>query len=492
MKTRRQNPKDNKHSKTNRKQKQTIRGPNISKKSSKKLTKLDNLLCKLYESQSGKSQGKNELNKNVNEVVKNDDHDDEKSGESCIEEHKSQVKSIEKKTSKVKAKEVVEKTKIKDKKPTKSTLMYKDRSSEYIKINDREYKCAQCDFTHSNLVSIRGHYDKEHNQQTFKCELCPFKTRQQYYFNSHIRHHSRPDMECPHCKKMIKWFSYKMHIKTHERNNKTEYKCEYCEYHSYNHANVKRHTLTRHKNPHELKTYSCDSCDYITVLEERLKQHKKVVHTKEGVWQTCPQCEYTTRNKAHLARHINDLHNEKSVQCPECQQLFSSKDHLRYHKQRRHTDQSQKTYYYCDMCPKERQYKTTEKANLARHALAHRTLDEIEVFACHKCPYLAKFRSALKTHLINAHFPEMHSFKCKICGYSTNTKSRYNVHIKDVHGKPKKCNELEKQNQCDEQTTDIFDMSYNELAIKEEYEDSSDYDGEENDSDEEFMDSNSK
>jgi len=58
-----------------------------------------------------------------------------------------------------------------------------------------------------------------------------------------------------------------MHIKTHERNDKTEYKCDVCDYRSYNHANVKRHTLTRHKNPHELKTYTCNSCDYVTVLE---------------------------------------------------------------------------------------------------------------------------------------------------------------------------------------------------------------------------------
>lgn len=62
---------------------------------------------------------------------------------------------------------------------------------------------------------------------------------------------------------------------------------------------------------------------------------------------------------------------------------------------------------------------------------------KIEVFACHKCPYLGKSRNALKTHLINAHLPEMHTFKCDLCGYSTGTKSRYKTHVKIVHGEPK-------------------------------------------------------
>lgn len=58
------------------------------------------------------------------------------------------------------------------------------------------------------------------------------------------------------------------------------------------------------------------------------------------------------------------------------------------------------------------------------------------MFACHNCPYLGKSRNALKTHLINAHLPEMHTFKCDLCGYSTGTKSRYKTHIKIVHGEP--------------------------------------------------------
>lgn len=56
---------------------------------------------------------------------------------------------------------------------------------------------------------------------------------------------------------------------------------------------------------------------------------------------------------------------------------------------------------------------------------------------------MGKSRNALKTHLINAHFPEMHNFKCTICGYSTNVKSRFKCHLKEVHGKPPKNHSLD-------------------------------------------------
>lgn len=118
----------------------------------------------------------------------------------------------------------------------------------------------------------------------------------------------------------------------------------------------------------------------IKLLTERLRQHTKKVHTREGNWLTCPHCDYTTRSKAHMNRHVASLHEEKNVQCSECSALFSSKENLKYHILRRHTDESQRKFYYCEMCPKDEQYKTTEKGNLVRHILAHRTLDEVIIY----------------------------------------------------------------------------------------------------------------
>lgn len=46
-----------------------------------------------------------------------------------------------------------------------------------------------------------------------------------------------------------------------------------------------------------------------------------------------------------------------------------------------HSEEDSKTYFYCEMCPDEERYKTTEKGNLARHILAHRTLDEVCFYA---------------------------------------------------------------------------------------------------------------
>ncbi|CAG9770752.1 unnamed protein product [Ceutorhynchus assimilis] len=310
-------------------------------------------------------------------------------------------------------------------------------SLTYIRLSKKEYKCTKCSFIQSSSGAVKPHYDKEHGTKIYQCNLCPFQTKQQYYYSSHLKIHTRPDQKCPYCKKLIKSQCYKMHLKTHERNDESEYKCDFCNYKSYNRSNVKRHSLMIHKNRDELPTFSCDSCKYTTVLPERLNQHKKNVHSTEGIWRSCNQCDYKTRVKAHIQRHMNDVHTEKKFQCAQCSKLFSNKDNLRYHIVRRHTDANQREFFYCEMCPKEKQYKTPEKGNLIRHILTHRTLDEIEVFACHKCPYLGKSKSALKIHFVNSHMPEMHEFKCQICGYSTNTKSRFNCHMRDVHGKPK-------------------------------------------------------
>ncbi|XP_050315945.1 zinc finger protein 888-like [Anthonomus grandis grandis] len=304
----------------------------------------------------------------------------------------------------------------------------------YVRLKNKHYKCVKCDFTHLKHHGLKTHFDKTHNTNVYKCKLCPFETKQQYYFNTHIKFHAMPDVKCPYCQKMIKQFSYRMHIKVHERNNQTEYKCDYCDYRSYNHANVKRHMIT-HKDYEELTQYKCDQCHFVTVYKERLKCHKQT-HTQEGKWTKCPLCDFSTRYRAHLRRHLLNSHGERNIECPQCPQKFTSELNLKNHMKRKHVDESEKKYYYCEMCPKENQYRTTEKPNLIRHTLVHRTMDEIEVFACHKCPYLGKTRNALKVHLINAHLPEMHTHKCSICGYSTITKSRYQLHVREVHGKP--------------------------------------------------------
>ena len=49
--------------------------------------------------------------------------------------------------------------------------------------------------------------------------------------------------------------------------------------------------------------HSCDQCDYKTKRKYGLKKHIESVHG--GVWHSCEQCDYKTKWKDNLKKHLD-------------------------------------------------------------------------------------------------------------------------------------------------------------------------------------------
>ncbi|XP_063930360.1 zinc finger protein 142-like [Zophobas morio] len=87
------------------------------------------------------------------------------------------------------------------------------------------------------------------------------------------------------------------------------------------------------KQTDEIPLYYCAECSYRSKLQESLKYHIEISHTKkqyacdkcpykneqEGEWHKCQKCQFKSRAKWNLRQHINDIHlNDEDVKWFKC------------------------------------------------------------------------------------------------------------------------------------------------------------------------------
>ena len=74
----------------------------------------------------------------------------------------------------------------------------------------------------------------------------------------------------------------------------------------------------------------CETCQKSFDSKDRLKTHKSKMHGKRTYF--CTECDYKSKRKSHVSRHISSAHREKSsnIQCNIC--LISLKNKKTYNK----------------------------------------------------------------------------------------------------------------------------------------------------------------
>ena len=73
------------------------------------------------------------------------------------------------------------------------------------------------------------------------------------------------------------------------------------------------------KRDHEGQVFQCKHCEYSSKARQLLKRHISVVH--EGVKYNCDQCAYIVTSSKSLKRHMSEnVHNVQA--CSQCHQLF--------------------------------------------------------------------------------------------------------------------------------------------------------------------------
>jgi hypothetical protein len=139
----------------------------------------------------------------------------------------------------------------------------------------------------------------------------------------------------------------------------------------------------------------------------------------------CDKCEYETKNKHDLKRHIKSIHDKiKDFKCNKCEYKCSNNNDLKEHTKRIH--------------------------------------DKIKDNKCDKCEYTCLKKSHLKQHIKYVH-DKVKDFTCKTCNYCCTTNSDMNKHIKQVHDKIKdiKCSK------CDYKCSNTVDMKSHNKKVHE-------------------------
>ena len=181
------------------------------------------------------------------------------------------------------------------------------------------FSCAECDVVYKNGRSLQDHMEKIHSispdtkalsryneKKWHMCDKCPFKTKWKTGLSNHMD----------------------------ELHGTNEYSCDECDYKTMLPKEFKKHWGYRHD--HSTKRFPCDQCHYSATYLHVLKTHIQGVH--EGVKYPCDLCDYKGR-KADVIKHKNNIHKKIRIPCDFCTSTFATEDALRLHKKSKHPDE---------------------------------------------------------------------------------------------------------------------------------------------------------
>ena len=168
----------------------------------------------------------------------------------------------------------------------------------------------------------------------------------------------------------------------------------------------------------KLKEFTCEACNYKTVIKLEFKQHKKNFHNHKY---TCQQCGLKMAHS--LKRHVDTVHNNiRSFSCGHCDYEAKSRFNLNRHVKNTH---DQIKDFACGQC----NFRTGDHPKLKRHV--DDVHNDIRRFPCEHCDHKAKSRSNLDKHVKNIH--ENMEYFCGQCNFRTKEQPKLQDHFKEIH-----------------------------------------------------------
>ena len=209
--------------------------------------------------------------------------------------------------------------------------------------------CSICKLLfYDGAVFMQHMKDKSHRSLSFTCETCGTTFQSKTALNKHI--------------------SWK-----HEDTEKVP--CKYC---GVVVQSMELHVKNKHENPLE----RCNSCDFQTRRKFSMKKHIQTVHSGMNL-QTCEFCGEMRKN---LSKHLErtkcgegkSINERRSEACEECGNLFTTKDSLNKHIKGVHMKIKDR---HCDQC----EYSTYSGFNLKLHISKMHTGMELKKEKCIDC-----------------------------------------------------------------------------------------------------------
>ena len=192
---------------------------------------------------------------------------------------------------------------------------------------------------------------------------------------------------------------------------------DYCDYKTKDKCNLKKHI----RNIHDKRKYACNECKKEYTDQSSLKKHTDSIH--KGVRYACSQCNHEAYSPNALDKHIESKHMGVTYSCDFCEFESVYKQYLTQHIEAQHEGKT----YRCDICDLE----LSSKQCLKRHTEAKHDKTRQQ---CSQCNYSASSKKTLRVHIRFAH--EGVTFNCDECDYKAKGSSgSYNlkIHTKSKH-----------------------------------------------------------
>ena len=216
------------------------------------------------------------------------------------------------------------------------------KQHEYTKHKNTEkrFKCIECDYKSVSKQTLQNHLNGVHlGLRPFKCKACGQGFTQQSHMNSHYKrvHLALKPHICEFCER---GFASKQQMKLHITANHDDstgakkLKCVVCEFTTNSNKSLKNHAYQHG----EYKPFPCEECDKAFVTITELKTHIINAHTDEVAY-PCSHCTVQFMSRNSLKRHIIFEHPDKTNceikikwhECGTCEFKSKRKDGLRKH-----------------------------------------------------------------------------------------------------------------------------------------------------------------
>ena len=245
----------------------------------------------------------------------------------------------------------------------------------------------------------------------------------------HLKTHDEPQFQCD-AEGCDKKFHQKSNLKAHNdvvHLKSKSISCDICSKMFYNLSQ-----LRSHMEQHGPDKHVCEHCSGKFSSSKSLREHIKFKHSDSDVLPTCTVCHKTFSTPQNLKSHFSRVHmQERNFVCNTCGRGFFEKAQLETHLS---SHESVTTNLECDVCHLRFKNKKTLYYHKKR---SHNPENKIHI--CYQCG-----KSYADSHHLNRHM-ESHGQKssfCKICGKSFQSDQKVKAHIKKVHEKWRKSNEM--------------------------------------------------
>ena len=274
----------------------------------------------------------------------------------------------------------------------------------------KPFGCSQCQYRSKYKGNVTRHIKEQHGERpSFECTLCGTRMHRQSALDEHMVAHTNPNYIPRQKNKRSTSEAQPLtapHVVTHEGVLKS-FGCSQCQYRSKYKSNVTRHIKEQHG---ERPSFECTLCGTRMHRQSALDEHM-VAHTN-------PNYIPRQKNKRQKTKHSEE--KTTSVQCTICGKHYADKWNLKTHVQRIHVHRSSKTFP-CTKCT----YIATNSRALQVHDMTHTGYGGS---VCHYalCDYRYDTETRLNEHIIRQHTGK---YQCETCGKRYHTKHSLKGHL---------------------------------------------------------------